>query len=175
MATTPDRSIGPTIEEDETLYADRGASPSVVGAVARNGDSLFGRDGLGVFNLRGELAALSQSTASVLSTNLTTPQAAFTAPLTTTVAGSYLVIFEGILSFSNSTGVGEIGIGVNGLASFAGSTRSVGGVAAGARTAVSVALVTLAIGETVTGTYRFVSGAGTVSIASRSISAVRVG
>jgi len=62
MAITPDRRLGPQIEEDETRYADRGAPPSVVGAIARNGDALFGRDADGVFNLRTSATGVTEET-----------------------------------------------------------------------------------------------------------------
>ena len=48
---TPDRTGGPSNEEELQLYDD-GQDPSVIGGITNNGGELKGRDNAGVFNLR---------------------------------------------------------------------------------------------------------------------------
>lgn len=52
MPRTPDRTPGPSIEEELQLE-DGGADPSVVGALTLNAGALLGRDTTGIFDLRG--------------------------------------------------------------------------------------------------------------------------
>jgi hypothetical protein len=51
MARTPDRTPGPSIEEELQLE-DLSSDPSVVGAITQNAGALKGRDSIGIFNLR---------------------------------------------------------------------------------------------------------------------------
>ena len=52
MGRTPDRRPGEQFEDDRLIFEDRGADPTEVGAIWRNGSDLKGRDATGVFNLR---------------------------------------------------------------------------------------------------------------------------
>ncbi len=51
MGRTPDRTPGPSIEEELQLE-DNGADPSIVGAITQNAGALKARDSIGVFDLR---------------------------------------------------------------------------------------------------------------------------
>ncbi len=51
MPVTPDRTPGPSLEEELQL-SDEGTDPSVVGAIVNNGGVLKGKDSIGVFDLR---------------------------------------------------------------------------------------------------------------------------
>ena len=51
MARTPDRTPGPSVEEELQLE-DVAADPSIVGAITQNAGALKGRDSAGVFDLR---------------------------------------------------------------------------------------------------------------------------
>lgn len=51
MARTPDRTPGPSLEEELQLE-DVTADPSVVGGITQNAGALKGRDSVGVFDLR---------------------------------------------------------------------------------------------------------------------------
>jgi hypothetical protein len=51
MARTPDRTPGPSIEEELQLE-DTASDPSVIGALSNNAGALKGKDSIGVFNLR---------------------------------------------------------------------------------------------------------------------------
>lgn len=51
MARTPDRTPGPSIEEELQLE-DTASDPSVIGALSNNTGALLGKDSIGVFNLR---------------------------------------------------------------------------------------------------------------------------
>lgn len=51
MARTPDRTPGPS-QEEELQLEDNGLDPSVVGALTQNAGALKGRDSIGVFDLR---------------------------------------------------------------------------------------------------------------------------
>ena len=50
MARTPDRTPGPSLEEE--LQLEDTGDPSVVGAITQNAGALKGRDSIGVFDLR---------------------------------------------------------------------------------------------------------------------------
>jgi len=177
VPSTPDRNIGPALEEDETRYEDRGASPSVVGAIGRNGNDLFGRDSQGVFNLRQPPAdifrALATTSAVLFSTTLTTPQDAFGVGLTVTAAGLYLIQFEAESRCTNSGGVANIALAINGLVEQAGTSRFVEGVPN--HTTLTVAILTLAVNDVIRGTGRKISGPGTLELRGRSLFAFRIG
>ena len=51
MQRTPDRTPGPSIEEELQLE-DVASDPSIVGAITQNAGALKGRDSAGVFDLR---------------------------------------------------------------------------------------------------------------------------
>lgn len=51
MARTPDRTPGPS-QEEELQLEDNGVDPSVIGGLTQNAGVLKGRDSIGVFDLR---------------------------------------------------------------------------------------------------------------------------
>jgi len=51
MARTPDRTPGPSLEEELQLD-DVTSDPTVVGGITQNAGALIGKDSIGVFNLR---------------------------------------------------------------------------------------------------------------------------
>ncbi len=51
MARTPDRTPGPSIEEELQL-TDEGSDPSVVGAIVHKAGALLAKDSVGIFDLR---------------------------------------------------------------------------------------------------------------------------
>ena len=53
MSRTPDRSPGPSVEEELQLD-DLGADPTVIGGITNNAGALKGRDSAGVFDLRSD-------------------------------------------------------------------------------------------------------------------------
>lgn len=52
MGQTPQRFPGAALEDDSIQFQDRGSDPTDPGSLWRRGNDLYGKDSVGVFNLR---------------------------------------------------------------------------------------------------------------------------